>query len=616
MKKIGLMACAAMMCLFSCQKNEQSEQYIINDSEVLYASMEDEQSSRTSIGELNSIVWSEGDCIISFMKKTKGCKYRIKTESVGLKAAEFTKVGLDMGESDVLAHNVAYYPYDAAVVCEASADGASYLMSVTLPDVQQYVDGNFAVNAFPMSAVSDDENLTFNNICGLLKLQLKGVQKVASIKIQGNSGEKLSGAGVVATYLDGVPSITMDAAAKTTATLKCSPAVQLSESNAVDFYIVLPPVVFADGFTVTIVDSDANEVVLKSAKQTTMSRSTVLKMPEVTLPAPEEPESTGDLAAAGTANSYIVQNVGTYYFPTVKGNTDISVGEVASAAVLWESFGTSDYVSVGSVVTNVSYANGVITFDTAKKFKYGNAVIGAKDKDGNILWSWHIWVTDYPAAHVYNNEAGVMMDRNLGATAAYPGSVEALGLLYQWGRKDPFLNSSSVSDVRNPYSSITWPDPVETDAEIGTVEYTILHPTTFLTAAAKYPYDWHFNSTDNSLWSSQKTMYDPCPAGWRVPDGGSKTIWKLSGYSGLEFSAEEYGFEFPISDSATSWYPASGFISYEGVLSMQGEYGFYWTVTPESTWACCMSLALEGFRPNAMNDRSFAYSVRCCQISE
>ena len=36
-----------------------------------------------------------------------------------------------------------------------------------------------------------------------------------------------------------------------------------------------------------------------------------------------------------------------------------------------------------------------------------------------------------------------MMDRNLGATSATPGNVGSLGLLYQWGRKDPFLGSSS-----------------------------------------------------------------------------------------------------------------------------------------------------------------------------
>ena len=37
MKKIGLLACAAIMCLFSCQKEEQSELYTVNDSDVTSA---------------------------------------------------------------------------------------------------------------------------------------------------------------------------------------------------------------------------------------------------------------------------------------------------------------------------------------------------------------------------------------------------------------------------------------------------------------------------------------------------------------------------------------------------------------------------------------------------
>lgn len=616
MKKIGLLACAAIMCLFSCQKEEQSELYTVNDSDVLYASMEEAPSSKTAIGQERSVVWSESDCIISFMKKTLGCKYRITSDSVGQKSAQFTKVGIDMGESTALNHNVAYYPYDSTVACETSSEG-TYTMSVTMPETQQYAAGGFAGNSFPMAAVSEDNNLTFQNVCGLLRLQLKGVQKVSSIKVQGNAGEQLSGSASLTVYADGnVPSVKMSEGSKTAVTLNCSPAVQLDEAVATDFYVIIPPVVFNDGFAVTVVDSDSNELVFKSAKQTKISRSVILNMPEIALPAPEEEEVTGDLAAAGTANSYIVPAEGHYYFPTVKGNTDVSVGEVAKAEVLWESYGTSDYLIAGYVIRNVAYADGVISFDTAKKFKTGNAVIAAKDADGKVLWSWHIWVTDYPKAHVYNNDAGVLMDRNLGATSADPGLPTSLGLLYQWGRKDPFINSGKVDESKAAYSSVTLPDPVEATEETGTVEYTIQNPTTFL-YTVRSPYDWHFNSRNDELWTAQKTIYDPCPAGWRVPTGGSKGVWKVSGYSDFVFS-ESFGVNFPISQSETAWYPASGFISYEGILSLHGEYGFYWSVTPEagSQWSYYMSIGLEGIRLAGINDRSYAYSVRCCQISE
>ena len=70
-------------------------------------------------------------------------------------------------------------------------------------------------------------------------------------------------------------------------------------------------------------------------------------------------------ASGQPANCYIISKSGTYSFPTVKGNSTVSVGSVASAQVLWESFGTSVTPKVGDLIKSVSYANGAITFQTA-----------------------------------------------------------------------------------------------------------------------------------------------------------------------------------------------------------------------------------------------------------
>ena len=186
------------------------------------------------------------------------------------------------------------------------------------------------------------------------------------------------------------------------------------------------------------------------------------------------------------ANCYIVTKAGMYAFKAVKGNSSESVGSVASAEVLWESFGTHETPEVGDLVKDVSYKDGEITF-TATDRK-GNAVIAAKDVAGNILWSWHIWMTDQPKEQEYYNNAGTVMDRNLGAISATPGDVGALGLIYQWGRKDPFLGSSSISSNTTAKSTITWPSPVSSKSSSGgnviingTIEYAIAHPTTFIT---------------------------------------------------------------------------------------------------------------------------------------
>ena len=179
---------------------------------------------------------------------------------------------------------------------------------------------------------------------------------------------------------------------------------------------------------------------------------------------------------------------------------------IATTEVLWESFGTSTAPVVGDLISSVKY-NGVMVIDVTVPFKEGNAVIAAKDADGNILWSWHIWLTDQPQAQVYNNDAGTMMDRNLGATSATPSDVGALGLLYQWGRKDPFLGSSSISDEIEAKSTIAWPSAVESDSSHGTIDYATANPTTFITCYLGNS-DWYYpgdSSTDNTRWTTSSS---------------------------------------------------------------------------------------------------------------
>jgi hypothetical protein len=173
-------------------------------------------------------------------------------------------------------------------------------------------------------------------------------------------------------------------------------------------------------------------------------------------------------------------------------------------------------------VKNVRYENGRIRFETQPTFREGNAVIAARDASGTILWSWHIWLTDHPESHQYYNGAGIMMDRNVGATSAVPGDAGALGLLYQWGRKDPFLGSSLIDLGLFASSTIKWPSYVNSNTSNGTIEYSIQHPTTFI-GSNYYNKDWYYipsTTTEDSRWNSSKTIYDPCPIGYRVPPKG------------------------------------------------------------------------------------------------
>lgn len=168
------------------------------------------------------------------------------------------------------------------------------------------------------------------------------------------------------------------------------------------------------------------------------------------------------------------------------------------------------------------------------------------------------------------------MDRNLGATSATPGDVGAFGLFYQWGRKDPFLGSSSISNDVDAKSTITWPSVVSATLSHITITYAVENPTTFI----KGYYDWCSDGTD-SRWQSDKTIYDPCPSGWRVPDGGVNGVWKKACIeSDSDYTSSSVGILFGTNiSSPAAWYPAAGLLS-DGLLRTVGNQGFYWSVIP------------------------------------
>lgn len=324
------------------------------------------------------------------------------------------------------------------------------------------------------------------------------------------------------------------------------------------------------------------------------------------------------------ANCYIISQEGDYAFNTVKGNSGGQLKFVASAEVLWESFGTDVTPSVGDLVKNVSYNDGEITFTATDK--KGNAVIAAKDAKGSILWSWHIWLTDQPTEQEYFYDAGIMMDRNLGAISANPGDIGALGLFYQWGRKDPFLGSLSNSYNFMAESTITWPAAVLSEPETGTTTFASANPTTFIIGNRNY--DWHYKG-DDTLWSSYKSIYDPCPAGWQVPIGGPGCVWATA--LGGSMSAKEViidgvnkGVNFKdIFGASDIWYPLAGALSYkayhlkdEAIIDV-GSSAHYWTTTAQKGQAETMRIYYDKDAERELlnlanvNYRTEGLSVRC-----
>lgn len=254
--------------------------------------------------------------------------------------------------------------------------------------------------------------------------------------------------------------------------------------------------------------------------------------------------------SAQRANSYVVNKKETNYLIDVEHRSDGSSLATASVGVIWQ--------SSTNLIQYLTMANGKASFyvgtdsDDEESIKSGNALIGAYDASGTLLWSWHVWVANYDPESADNQRVFngyTMMDRNLGALDSSNGSTEEIldsyGLYYQWGRKDPFIGPSSynfangtAATIYNGSNSSLTVTPVASSAEYGTEDYARLNPQIFITGVEDSAYDWLWSAHADDLWTAPgraKSLYDPCPAGWRVAPAAA--------FEGLTPDAESVAWE-------------------------------------------------------------------------
>ena len=610
-KLLSVLALAAGLLLSGCTVEE-----VPVYEHTIIAVMENDQT-RTSVTDEGVFSWSAGDQV--WLQTTSGSVVGTLSSGAGTSHASFS-TGVFIGELT----GKAVYPYNASH--SISGDELNFVLPASYDLGSNLTNTNAA-----MFGVDVDGAIRFNHLGGVMRFVFKNAP-VGTDKFQITLDKKISGV-FAADLTEALPVIETSAASsesEKTVTLNFNALKSVSD---ISLYVPLP----VGTYTTLGLELWAGDKSLWSYSNTVtnkIGRKTLKLMPAVNMGASVEGDIEGgvaDLSANGTANSYIVSSAGSYKFSTVKGNSNESVGAVASAEVLWESFGTDVTPNVGDLVKNAVYTDGCITFQTTETFKEGNAVIAVKDASGSILWSWHIWLTDKPEEQVYYNNAGTMMDRNLGATSASPGDFGALGLLYQWGRKDPFLGSSSISSSTDAKSTITWPSAVSSNPSNGTIAYATANPTTFIKYNSNN-YDWYYlgsSSTDNTRWTPSdktKSIYDPCPSGWRVPDGGENGVWSKTLGSSSYFKDESLYDEFnkgmnfsgKFGYVITIWYPISGYRGgYDGSLYDVGYDGTYWSASPCSSYAYSLYFDSDG-DINLSSDRyrALGFSVRCVRESK
>ena len=370
------------------------------------------------------------------------------------------------------------------------------------------------------------------------------------------------------------------------------------------------------------------------------------------------------VTVGGPANCFIVTNPGTYIFDaTVRGNgyestTDPNVsginyatlpdlGTATEARVIWQT-GTSAtdlVVAPASVKLNsgkVSFTMGAAT--------EGNAVIGifaSNAENAPCLWSWHIWRLNgsAPGTMVGRKTSGttgstvnvIMMDRNLGAYNKTKGNVGSAGCFYQWGRKDPFpgivgwgennVEPDIYGNWNNNGTTGTWSGTysiktISVSATVGTEAWGVKYPTAFITNVDS-PFDW-MSTKNDCLWGTPwvdggiggynknqgiKSIYDPCPIGYRVPPHDTWSKQTSNGQWGSNGIIFHYF-------NASLWYPAAGYRSQNtGLFGGAPRNGYYATASASRDGLSAGSMYFyyggSNTLPNTSSARALAQSVRC-----
>lgn len=363
---------------------------------------------------------------------------------------------------------------------------------------------------------------------------------------------------------------------------------------------------------------------------------------------------------------YRVETGGGYNFADYLNPHDENL-KIARVGIIWQ---TKDCIGDNTNGTLVQL--GENTGDIHQKIyvrtqKKGNALIGAYNSKGDIIWSWHIWVTDHEpdnlgkAVTYYtydwdNNgihpekpriQGYAVMSCNLGALAEdqkgigsglhrYPDEMtQAFGMLYQWGRKDPFPPLRYITNTHQDYNDEHTDLHYDNSNQIevhktsltdenklfhsiigstltGAVRHAIANPTVFICGTndayrgesytqTKSNYfndgDWcPTGESDNKLWGglepasdgmkaytinqnnnvhiydnygTEKSIFDPCPTGWRVASGELWLEFTNTGLNPESMSGINYDNKYPNGyginmymqkwkDGPTSYFPTQG----------------------------------------------------------
>lgn len=660
MKKVLLLLAATTAVLCACQKEAMIKEdmaTLMENAKTIHCSIpvvKDAQpagvASKTALGAEDSgsypVEWRSGDVIKLYSSDgSEDAEYT--TASDGANAVFSSPTGI------VGSGRLGIYPAAKATGISAGKImvDMSGLASQTAKDVMSDISDN--VQYFPMWAKegATPGEFSFRNIAGCIALQLNDYQglglSIKKVKISSASMDILG----VASVDPSTGAISLPAKTdKNSITVEYATAKSINtkyiEKSVECFTIAIPAVTYPDDdLTFEITDNYGRVFTQKVTKALTINPGKVKRMAKLQFTlrygtencfifAPGETKVI-DVTPKYTFSSRFAQST----LRTVQNTSGGTYSVALTKEVLWEQLPRTDS-GAGSVITSSSIDGYNLSITVGSN--EGNALIAIKDGD-TIVWSFHIWVTDTPSDHLYkiSSDTFEMMDRNLGAVQATAAdedeSVLAFGMFYQWGRKDPVPSYSTAKNNR----TFTHTSRVERVKGTHTVAYSIQNPTTIVTFTSAAP--WLGFASDKAanapLWGAPigtvntltiktvtkdasayvKTVFDPCPAGYQVPQA-----YRLSGIANSTIPSPANNGHALLYDGAnTAYYPLAGAISSTATTATPtqvGDRSHILTATPYGSGGQ-YSLELQVVRsPSQVSGTSYAPqtmsgSVRCVKTS-
>lgn len=563
-----------------------------------------------------ALKWTEDDRLL--LSNGAAWKSYYVKEGGDTRADLYITDGTDLSGSQFYA----VFPYPGDINPYTSGDNLYHLV---IPTSQSYTSGGFDRSAFPLvGACGEVKALQFKNAGAVLALKpISGLSsedsQITSITVSAN--ESLAGACTVTWDGDAAHEPSIISAASTSVTLDCGSGIDWGTT----VHICIAPGTYTDfcveveythpDYTEDIAHYTwrSNLIVQRSSiKKLTVDFTDVVDYKDLTNLHPV----TRTAMDPQTANCYLItdHSGGKYRFPvTVKGNgvatkycddndysvmtspkdiTDIYVynrtgkGACASTIFSEEPELIGDYVCFELMSISAATLPDV-SYGTATATDAGTALIAASANADwesgaglNALWSWMVWYC--PAAMDFTLpeiDGYTWLNINLGARATgyMTDASMYLGYYYQWGRKDPFqAGSEALTGNYLDYSSSK-----------GSLPLSVSNPNAFYGKDATGYRDWAVSSgTYYDWWNANqteaiqtdlavaKTMWDPCPAGYRVMSYQAATALdnlsspRSSSGTSLGFGGSGgWGLNFPSAGRRTPGIVANGNVSVQWLAS-------------------------------------------------